>query len=74
MPENFVKTDKLDSAYRLVILAAKRSKELTKGAEPRVDSPAHKNTTVAIQEIKAGVVDWDHLERKVPTTDIVTSK
>lgn len=74
MPENFVKTDKLDSAYRLVILAAKRSKELTKGAEPRVDSPAHKNTTLAIQEIKAGVVDWDHLEKKIPATDIVTSK
>jgi DNA-directed RNA polymerase subunit omega len=74
MPENFVKTDKLDSAYRLVILAAKRSKELTKGAEPRVDSPAHKNTTVAIQEVKAGTVDWDLLERKVPTTDIVASK
>ena len=56
MPENFVKTDKLDSAYRLVILAAKRSKELTKGAEPRVDSVAHKNTTVAIQQVKAGTV------------------
>ena len=74
MPENFVKTEKLDSAYRLVILAAKRSKELTKGAEPRVDSSAHKNTTVAIQEVKAGTVDWDLLERRVKESDAVASK
>ena len=74
MPENFVKTDKLDSAYRLVILAAKRSKELTKGADPRVDSPAHKNTTVAIQEVKAGKVDWDLLERRTREDDEVAAK
>ena len=74
MPENFVKTEKLDSAYRLVILAAKRSKELTKGAEPRIDSSAHKNTTVAIQEVKAGTVDWDLLERKARENDAVASK
>jgi DNA-directed RNA polymerase omega subunit len=64
MPENFVKTDRLDSAYRLVIIAAKRSKELQRGAEARIDSPAHKNTTVAIQEVKAGKVDWDTVDRK----------
>jgi DNA-directed RNA polymerase subunit omega len=74
MPENFVKTDKLDSAYRLVILAAKRSKELTKGADPRVDSPAHKNTTVAIQEVKAGKVDWELLERRTREDDSVATK
>lgn len=64
MPENFVKTDKLDSAYRLVILAAKRSKELQRGADARVESPAHKNTTLAIQEVKAGAIDWELIDRK----------
>jgi len=64
MPENFIKTDRLDSAYRLVIVAAKRSKELQRGADARLESPAHKNTTVAIQEVKAGKVDWDLVDRK----------
>ena len=64
MPENFVKTDRLDSAYRLVIVAAKRSKELQRGADPRLDSPAHKHTTLAIQEVKAGKIDWDLVDRK----------
>lgn len=73
MPENFVKTEKLDSAYRLVILAAKRSKELTKGAEPRVDSAAHKNTTVAIQEVKAGAIDWDLIDKKPDSEDAVAA-
>lgn len=62
MPENFVKTEKLDSAYRLVIVAAKRSKELQRGAEARIESAARKNTTVAIQEVKAGVVDFETIE------------
>jgi DNA-directed RNA polymerase omega subunit len=74
MPENFVKTDKLDSAYRLVIVAAKRSKELQRGAETRIDSSAHKNTTVAIQEVKAGKIDWDTVDRKPRPSDAVATK
>ena len=74
MPENFVKTDKLDSAYRLVIVAAKRSKELQRGAETRIDSPAHKNTTLAIQEVKAGKIDWETYDRKPRPSDAVASK
>jgi DNA-directed RNA polymerase omega subunit len=74
MPENFVKTEKLDSAYRLVIVAAKRSKELQRGADSRVESPAHKTTTLAIQEVKAGKVEWDNLERKARPSDAVATK
>jgi DNA-directed RNA polymerase omega subunit len=62
MPENFVKTDKLDSAYRLVIVAAKRSKELQRGAIQRIETTARKNTTIAIQEVKADVVHFDTWE------------
>ena len=74
MPENFVKTDKLDSAYRLVIVAAKRSKELQRGAETKIESPAHKNTTVAIQEVKAGKVDWETVDRKPRASDAAATK
>lgn len=63
MPEFFEKTDILDSAYRLVILAAKRSKELQRGADPHIESAARKATTVAIQEIQQGAVDWEYTDR-----------
>lgn len=59
MPETFEKTEKLDSAYRLVIVAAKRSKELERGAIPRVEAGNHKSTTIAIREVKNAKVNFD---------------
>ena len=44
------------SAYRLVILAARRAKELTEGAPPLVDEPSRRVTTIALQEILQGKV------------------
>ena len=72
MPESFEKTEYLDSAYRLVIVAAKRSKELIKGADSCVDRQAHKNTTVAIQEVKSerGVTAWLVEDYTVPIVTI----
>ena len=64
MPETFEKTDKLDSAYRLVIVAAKRSKELQRGALPRIDPGGHKPTTIAIKEVKANKVNFELIERE----------
>jgi DNA-directed RNA polymerase omega subunit len=48
----------IDSKYRLVILAAKRSKQLQKGAKPRVNTRAKKPTTIAIEEIERGLVRY----------------
>lgn len=43
----------LDSKYRLIIVAAKRSKQLQHGAKPRVemDAQKHKTTRIALEEI-----------------------
>ena len=48
----------IDSKYRLIILAAKRSKQLQRGARPRLDiDPAkHKSTRIALEEILHGKV------------------
>ena len=62
MPETFEPSDKIDSAYRLVIVAAKRSKELQRGALPRIEPQQHKSTTVAIREVKEGRVGYEELE------------
>lgn len=50
----------VDSKYRLIILAAKRSKQLQRGARPRIDIDAikHKNTRIALEEVMRGRVHF----------------
>ena len=50
----------IDSKYRLIILAAKRSKQLQRGARPRIeiDSTKHKPTRVALEEVIQGMVPF----------------
>ena len=50
----------VDSRYRLIIVAALRSKQLQRGAASRieVDSQRRKNTSIAIEEVKRGLVPF----------------
>ena len=50
----------VDSKYRLIILAAKRSKQLQRGARPRIDIDAlkHKPTRIALEEVMRGRVNF----------------
>ena len=54
-------TQEIDSKYRLIILAAKRSKQLQRGARPRIDIDAqkHKPTRIALEEVIRGRVRFD---------------
>ncbi|HJQ69616.1 MAG TPA: DNA-directed RNA polymerase subunit omega [Blastocatellia bacterium] len=54
-------TTEIDSKYRLVLLAAKRSKQLQKGAKPRVQSTAKKPTRVALEEVQHGLVQYQQI-------------
>ncbi|OLE50981.1 MAG: DNA-directed RNA polymerase subunit omega [Acidobacteria bacterium 13_1_20CM_3_53_8] len=49
-----------DSKYRLIIVAAKRSKQIQRGAHPRVDSDPqkHKPTRIALEEVMRGKVPF----------------
>ncbi|MDQ3712643.1 MAG: DNA-directed RNA polymerase subunit omega [Acidobacteriota bacterium] len=51
----------IDSKYRKIILAAQRSKQLQRGANPRVDMDPRKSksTRIAMKEIDAGKVDFE---------------
>jgi DNA-directed RNA polymerase omega subunit len=53
-------TPELDSKYRLIIVAAKRSKQLQRGAKPRIDIDAqkHKPTRIALEEVIQGRVPF----------------
>lgn len=50
----------IDSKYRLIILAAKRSKQLQRGAQPRIeiDPQKHKPTRIALEEVIRGRVHF----------------
>ena len=50
----------MDSKYRMIIVAAKRSKQLQRGARPRIeiDPQKHKPTRVALEEVIRGKVNF----------------
>ena len=50
----------IDSKYRLIILAAQRSKQLQRGARPRIeiDPTKHKPTRIALEEVVQGAVPF----------------
>jgi DNA-directed RNA polymerase subunit omega len=50
--------DKVDSKYRLVIISAKRSRQLNQGATPLVQPKGHKATYISLEEMAAGKVDY----------------
>ena len=57
----------VDSKYRLIILAAKRSKQLQRGANPRIDidPQKHKPTRIALEEVIRGRVHFN-IKQKDP--------
>jgi DNA-directed RNA polymerase omega subunit len=54
----------LDSKYRLIIVAAQRSKQLQRGARPRVelDPQKHKPTRIALEEVERGKVGFSVID------------
>jgi DNA-directed RNA polymerase omega subunit len=50
----------VDSRYRLIVVAALRSKQLLRGATSRIeaDTQRRKNTSIAIEEVKRGLVPF----------------
>lgn len=62
-------TTEVDSKYRLVLLAAKRSKQLQKGARPRLQSLAKKATRVALEEVQNGLVQYQRVVKHPPAKE-----
>ena len=54
-------TTEIDSKYRLVLLAARRSKQLQKGAKPRLQSAAKKPTRIALEEVQRGLIQYQQV-------------
>ena len=59
-------TPALDSKYRLILVAAQRSKQLQTGARPRVemDMQRHKPTRIALEEVARGMIHFSLTEKE----------
>ena len=57
----------IDSRFRLVIVAAQRSKQLQRGARPRVEADAkrRRTTSIALEEVKLGLVPFINNTKEV---------
>jgi DNA-directed RNA polymerase subunit omega len=55
----------VDSKYRLVILAARRSKQLQKGAKARAQVTSKKPTKIALEEVEKGLIKYEKVGKKV---------
>lgn len=50
--------DKVDSKYRLVMIAAKRARQLNQGAAPLVHPKSYKPTYIVLEELAAGRIEY----------------
>ena len=48
----------VESTFRYILIAAKRAEQLINGARPRLPSRFGKPTTLALDELGAGLVPW----------------
>ena len=63
--------DKVDNRFQLVLVATKRARQLSRGAQPFVEWENDKPTVVALREISEGMVSPAILDEKPeePTVD-----
>lgn len=66
--ENEDASPEIDSKYRLIIVAAQRSKQIQRGARPRIDidSQKHKPTRIALEEVLHGKINFAILDENPP--------
>lgn len=50
---------KVDSKYTLVVLAAKRAREIMDGQQPLTESKSNKPVTVALEEVAQGEITYE---------------
>ena len=66
-------SEKIPNMFQLVLVAAKRARQLANGAEPMVDWENDKPTVVALREIADGYITESILtERDHPMDDLLS--
>jgi len=55
-----------ESKFRMILVAARRARQIQGGAKPLVHTVARKPTRIAQEEIKAGVLPYEVLHTESP--------
>jgi DNA-directed RNA polymerase subunit omega len=50
--------ERVGSKYAMVILAARRARQLVNGAPPLVETPYTKPVSIALEELRAGKLEY----------------
>lgn len=58
--------NEVNSKYRLILIAAQRSKQLQRGAHPKIDADVRteRPTRIAMKEFEAGKVEFEYTNKK----------
>lgn len=64
--QNVIPDDPESSAYRFIIVAAKRARQLQNGARPFLPTTSKKPTVTSMEEVRRGLVKYTDSMRAVP--------
>lgn len=62
--QSIIPDDPESSAYRFIIVAAKRARQLQNGARSFLPTTSKKPTVMAMEEVRRGLVPWEDLAAK----------
>lgn len=54
-------SNKVDSRFQFVVLAARRARQLLKGAKPKIKTKSRNPIRIAQEEVKLGLIDFEIL-------------
>ena len=66
MPVYAIPDDPESSAYRFIIVAAKRARQLQGGSRPFLPTASKKPTVTAMEEVRRGLVKYEDPLRETP--------
>ena len=69
MPVHAIPDDPETSAYRFIIVAAKRARQLQSGSRPFLPTTSKKPTVTAMEEVRRGLVKYDDPLRETPALE-----
>ena len=64
----------IDSKYRFVIIAAKRGKQLLKGAKPKIETHSKNLIKIAQEEVARGLIKYEILPPEPAEEEIAEEK
>ncbi len=72
--QSVIPDDPEASAYRFIIVAAKRARQLQNGARSLLPTTSKKPTMAAIEEVRRGLIPYEDLAAKQALEDAANKK